>query len=231
MTWTILDSGTDATTATPNWGSGHSYSFPGGAANANDLLTVCVSSDTTVSTPSGWSLAVSDIGNIGAYIFYKLATGGETAVTITTSGNFPTAIAFIRYGGSATASPLDKTAAARSTSFGAATPTATTATLTGTGELSLAAGCLGGLSGAAQTGITWSTGYTGRLNQATAGTGSTDQRILVADKYTAGTTAESANVSWTNSTNNQTQLIATFKAAPAAAGYEPQILSQYGAFF
>ena len=135
MTWTLVDSGS---AGFANGNTGHVYSFPGTAAVAGDLLTVSVSSDTTVSTPSGWSVATSDVNAIGAYLFYKVAAGGEPSVTITTSGNFPTAIGYLRYSGAA-GTPLDVVAHANSTAFNTTTPTATTGTLAGVGELSIAA--------------------------------------------------------------------------------------------
>ena len=207
MSWSLLDSGGAGFS---DGNGGHAFSFPSGAASAGDLLILGISSDTVVSTPSGWSAAVSDVGNIGAYVFYLVATGGETSVTITTSGNFPTAAGFLRYSG-ATGTPLDVTAAGRSVVSGNSTPSATTGALATTGELSIAAVCLGGLQAGSQTGISWSTGYTNRIDQTSGGTGNSDQHVFVADNRNAGTSAESPSASWTGSTNNQTLLVATFK--------------------
>jgi hypothetical protein len=209
MSWSLLDSGGAGFS---DGGSGHNFTFPSGPASAGDLLVLGISSDTTVSTPSGWSLATSDVGNLGAYIFYKTAAGGETSVAVATSGNFATALGYARYSG-ASASPLDATAAGRNVVSGNTTPTATTGTLAATGELSIAAACLGGLQTGTQTGITWSTGYTNRIDQTSGGTGSSDQHVFIADNRNAGTSAESPSASWTGNTNNQTLLVATFLSA------------------
>jgi hypothetical protein len=210
VAWTVLDSGTEPFA---DGGAGHAFAFPAGAAAAGDLLVLAVSSDTVVSTPAGWSPAVSDVANLGAYLFYKVATGGETSTTITTSGNHPTIAGFRRYSGS-TATPLDKTSAGRSIVSASTTPAATTAALAETGELAVAAACLGGMQTGTPSSPVWSAGYTGRLDAQTAGTGPTDQHLFLADNQAAGTAAQSPNVAWTpTATNNQTMLVATFLAA------------------
>jgi len=210
--WRQLDSGF-AGFADGN--SGHVFTYPGGAPDEDDLLVLSVSSDTVVSAPSGYLVAVADVDNIGAYLFYKVAGASEPgSVTITTSGNFNTAAGFLRYTGG-TGTPLDVTAAAHSTSNAATTPTATTGALATAGELVIAAACLGGLGGGTPHGVTWSTGYTGRIDGQTTGTSGTDQHLFVADNYAGGST-ESPNASWTSGVNNQTLLVAAFRPLVAA---------------
>lgn len=219
MAWTLLDSGaagfSDGATS-----GGHTFTFPGGAASAGDLLCLFVSSDDVTSTPSGWSVAISDATNLGAYSFYKFAAGGETSVLVTTGSNTPAAAAFHRYSGAANP-PIDVSAKAVTTSSAATTGTATTATLAGTNELAVFSAHLGGRQAAVQSGFTPSAGYTNQVNAASAGTGSTDQVIATADKTNAGSAAESASMSWTNATNNQTALVATFKAAAVTSTLRP----------
>lgn len=216
MPWSILDSGSVGFT---DGGSGHAYSYPGGAPASGELLTLSVSSDTTVSTPSGWTLGPHDVHNIGAYMFYKVAGASEaSSVTITTSGNFNTATGYIAYSGQAAASPFDVSASAFNTSSALTTPTATTASLSGTNELVVAAACLGGMEGGTPTVSSWTGGYTNRLSQQTAGAGTTDQHLFVADNYTAGTAAAAVSLSFTNGSNNQTTLVAAFKPALATGG-------------
>lgn len=209
MGWALLDYGVAGFS---DGNGGHSYSYPGGAPAPGDLLVVAVSSDTVVSTPADWLSAVSDVGNIGTYIFYRVAGGSEPgSVVITTSGNFPTEIGYLRYGGAA-ATPLDVTAHAAHTVSTNSTPAATTDPLAGAGELSVAAACLGGMGGGTPSTPVWSAGYTNRLDGQT-GTGNTDQHLFVADRYDAGAAAESPSCTWTSNANNQTLLIATFKPA------------------
>ncbi|MCT9932443.1 hypothetical protein N5079_19770 [Planotetraspora sp. A-T 1434] len=230
MSWALLDSGV---AGFADGGSGHPYTFPGGAPPNGSLLALAVTSDTTVNPPPGWSIAVSDVGNIGAYIFYKVAASEGVSVTVTTNGNANTEIGYLSYSGGRTSSPLDVTVAARSTVSNTTTPAATTGALAEAGELSIAAACLGGLQGQNQLSPVWSSGYTGRLDGQTAGNAATDQHLFVADRYDAGTAAESPNVAWTHSTNNQTLLVATFR--PAAGGgvvvVAPRLISQYGGYF
>lgn len=209
MSWTLLDSGV---AAFADGNAGHVYSFPAGAASAGDLLVLAVSSDTVMSTPSGWSVAVSDVHNIGAYLFYKAAVGSETSITLTTSGDFATEIGFLRYSGAASV-PLDVTAAAFNTVNNNTTPAATTGTLASTGELAVAAACLGGMGGGTPNTPTWSTGYTNHLDGQTAGTSGADQHLFVADRRDAGTAAESPSCTWSSNTNNQTLLVSVFKPA------------------
>ena len=80
--------------------AGHLVTF-GSTAGSGNLLVLTVASDTVVSTPSGWTLPTngSRVGGQGAYLFYKFATGSETGVTVTTSGNLATTFSFVEYSG------------------------------------------------------------------------------------------------------------------------------------
>ncbi len=208
--WNLLDSGTAGFS---DGNGGHTYNFPAGAVDPNDLLTISVSSDTVVATPSGWTQVNQDVDQIGAYQWMLVAVGGETNVVITTSGNFPTEIGFLRYFGNL-ASPLDVTAKARHTAAATnTTPAVTTAALAQTGELSIAAACLGGLGNATQTGPDWSggtAGYTNILDGQTVETDASGQHLFVGVNTNAGAGAQSPNVTWTNATTNQTILVMVF---------------------
>lgn len=213
MTWTLVDSGGAALNAASG---GTAYTFPLGAAAAGDILLVGLSSDTIISgVPSGWSIADSDVGSIGAYALWKLAAGGETSVTITTSGDHPTALAFLRYSGGS-AAPLDVVAHARSVVSNTTTPAVTTPALAGSNELGVAFACLGGLQNFNQTGISWSAGFTNRVDQNTGAFTLTDQHIFAADNRAAGPAALSPNATWTGATNNQTIIVVTFKPSGAS---------------
>lgn len=216
MTWTLADSG-GGFTATG--GAGFVFTYPGAAPVAGDHLSLWISSNTTVSTPAGWTLSASDVATIGAYSFFKIAGASEpTSVTITTSGNFPTAIGYLRHSG-ASATPLDVAAVGRSTVNGNATPPATTAALAGAGELSIAVACLAGLQSVVQSSPVWSSGYTQKVTAVTAGTGVTDQRLFVGTNPNAGPAAESPSCSWTGNCNARTLLVVTFK--PSASVFVP----------
>lgn len=208
MAFTLLDSGT---VGFSDGNTGHTYAFPGGAASAGDLLVLPVSSDTVVSTPPGYSVAAADVHNIGAYLFFKVAAGGETGVVVTTSGNFPTELGFLRYSG-ATPTPFDVSAMAFNLVATNTTPAVSTPALAGTGELVIAAACLGGLGGGSPNTPVWSAGYTNRLDGQTPGTGGTDQHLFVSDRYD-GSGVQSPSCTWTSNSNNQTILVAAFTPA------------------
>lgn len=109
--------------------SAGAVSFPlsgmafGQPTTAGNLLVACVYNTATVSTPSGWTLAVSKVGADGdwAGMFHKPNCGaGETNPFTGTGGGF-----LAEYAGALTTSPLDKT--------GSATSSGTSATATASG--------------------------------------------------------------------------------------------------
>lgn len=102
-----------------NASGGVSFVYPGGTPTPGDLLILALSSDTTVATPSGWSVAVADVGNLGAYLLYRVAQAGESDhVVVTTDGDYATSVWFERWSGGATTGVLDVTAHAGSLSGG-----------------------------------------------------------------------------------------------------------------
>lgn len=195
MSWSLLDSNTAIFT---DGNAGHAFTFPG-AASAGDLLVVGVNSDTTVTTPSGYTAAQTDVGNQGCYVFYKVAAGGETAVTITTSGDHETALSFLRYSG-ATATPGDQVAVTRiiNNDIPQASPTVSPSALTGSGELCLLYGMVHhSQSATAVTGVTASSGYTTLLETAASGglnTTAASKHFVIG--RTDGSGSQSPSVSW-----------------------------------
>lgn len=191
---------------------GHLYALPSGAPAVGDLDVLCVNSDTTVSTPSGFSLATSHVGNQGAYLFYRLALGGEAStVTITTAGNNNTALGWSRWDG---VDALDVSAQASTESVGLSTPAVNTGTLSATDELVVAMGAIANLS-AVPTSPVWSAGYTGLtdVNQGGAATNAVHQ--FTGYRLDAGTAAQTPNVSWTNSAFSRYILVAAFTSTAA----------------
>ena len=75
-------------------GTTATVSFP--AASANELLLVLVSSNTTLSTPSGWS-AESAVSSTGTYAFSKLASAGEASVVLTRAISAPMIVTVLRF--------------------------------------------------------------------------------------------------------------------------------------
>ena len=210
MAWTLVDSGT-AGFADGN--AGHVVSL-NNAPQAGDLDVIVANSDTVVSTPSGFTSAVSAVSNQGAYIFYRFAAGGESSsVTVTTSGNFNAVVGWSRWrGGQA----KDVHASVQiNSSVGGATPAVDTGTLAATGELVIAAACLHRLASPEPADPVWSSGYTA-LTSVTQGTSNAGCVQYVAYKTNAGTAAETPSATWTNGAFDRYILVVTFTPSPGA---------------
>lgn len=126
-------------TTTPAWGTGSTQT-------ANDLLIAIGwgSSGGTVTTPSGWSLAVSATSQAtadSAFIFYTIAAGGDAAPTLTGASSS----LLMEFSGNATTSPLDQTATGGNTGNSTSLTLTTGGTDAAAGELVLLV--LGAISG------------------------------------------------------------------------------------
>ena len=174
---------------------GHSYTLPATPTAAN-LLVLCVNSDTTVSTPSGWTLPTngSFVVQQGAYVFYKLAAGSETAVTITTSGNFGTLVSYFEYSGNHASAPFDKAGNAQQDHGGYISTPSVSVTPATSGELLLAFGALAGAAPPAASSPVWSDSYINRLTTTLNGT--TGFQHFIADIRGASVAAHAASVTW-----------------------------------
>lgn len=191
----------------------------GSSPNVGDYDVLGINSDTTVSTPSGFTLLDSAVANQGSYLFYRLAVGGESdSVTINTSGDHEATLVWGRVRG---ATGIDKNAKATAAgSSSGSTPTATTASLSETGELALAFAGLHRYAGSAPTGPTWSNSFI-HLEQADQGSGNPACTAMLAYKEGVGTSAVAVDVSWTNGCFDRDQYVVTFTMSAA----EPQTVS------
>lgn len=204
--------------------TGHLYTFSAGAPTVGALDVLCVNSATTVSTPSSsggaaWTLGPTFVGNQGSYLWYRIATGGEpSTVTVTTSGNFPTALGWSRWTANSVTADVHAVSS-QDNNNASTTPAVTTGTLGATGELSIAFAALSGFSAVSVSSPSWSAGYTALTGPAQSGTGSTDVAQWVGYNTNAGTAAETPNVSWTNLALDQYMLVQTFE--PGAAPSPP----------
>jgi hypothetical protein len=193
-------------------GSGGHVIDLGSAPSVGQLDVLCVNSNTVVTTPSGFTAAPSQVGNQGAYIYRRIAAGGEgSTVTITTSGNHDTAVVWSRWGNIEAA---DDAIATSASSNGTSTPAHSTNALAETNELVVAFGALHSFPGSNPTTPVWSSGYTA-LGTASSGTGSPAVVGFVGYKLTAGTAAESPQVSWTNNAADRDMLTLTFTTSAA----------------
>jgi hypothetical protein len=212
VAWTLVAS--DAV-GYADGGTGHVYTLPSGAPTAGDLDILAVNSDTVVSTPSGFTLAVSAVNSQGAYLYYRYASGSESGtVTITTSGSHPTVTGWQRWtGGLGFEVGVE---AHVDTSSGSTTPAVSTGTLAGTGRLVVAHAALHALSPTAPNTPVWSGGYTDAGVTASNGSGGTAPALFLGYNSSAGTAAEAPNVTWTQATTDRYILVAVF--TPSAGG-------------
>ena len=224
MAWTAVAS--NATTFADGNG-GHVYTFSAGAPSAGQLDVLCINSNTTVSTPStggaAWTLGPTHVGNQGAYLWYRVATGGEgSTTTITTAGNFATGLGWSRWSNQVITADQNAVAFVDGTA-GLTTPAVTTGTLAAAGELSIAFAALHDTPGSNVATPAWSTGYT-ELITAQSGQTAADVAFFIGTNTNAGTAAQSPNVTWTNNSPlDRYILVQTFQSVPpaAAAGYLP----------
>lgn len=194
----------------------------GSAPAVGDIDILCVNSNTTVSTPSGFTVGRSDVGGQGAYIFYRFAVGGEAAtVTITTSGNHETAVMWSRWDD---VIAFDVGAGTQVNGIGgASTPPHSTGVLAETGELVIAFGALHAIAGANQNTPVWSAGFTALGTAGPQGSGGSGVINFTGYDTNAGTAAETPQVSWSGSNaDDRYMLTVAFTSEPAV----PQLTGQ-----
>ncbi|MEV1331127.1 hypothetical protein AB0J20_16295 [Micromonospora costi] len=187
----------------------------GSAPPPGQADVLCVNSNTTVSTPAGFTAAPSAVANQGAYIFYRIAAGGEgSTVTVTTSGDHNTQVSWSRWSGVSAAD--DAIATSVNGSAGTSSPPHSTRTLAEAGELVIAFAALSNIGSPTPTSPSWSAGYT-PLTAATQGTGTSGVVGFVGYKAGGGPAAESPSVSWTNNASNRYMLTLTFMASSSTS--------------
>lgn len=207
----IVTTGTSLTV-----GSGQGWAAP----TAGNLLVVVVNATFTATTPAGWTVGPSVVDDNAAYLWWRVAAGTETSVTVTQGGAAIASIALFEYSGLA-ASPFDVQNSAATTAVSGTTTAAASITTTGTsGDLVFAVAALNrdAAGTTLPTGLTWSNSYSAALNHASSGSnGTQDVSTWYAElqQGTAGTTSTVAT--WTNAWSARQALIIGFKLAAAAA--------------
>lgn len=196
-------------------GSGHVCDL-GSAPETGQWDVLCVNSNTTVSTPSGFTAAESAVTNQGAYIFVREAAGSEgSTVTVTTNGAHNTQVGWSRWPASLIAVDTSTNTQANAAS-GNNTPTHSTGTLAESTELVIAFGALHSIGLGGQTSPTWSSGYTELTSSAVQGTTTTGVRGYVGYRENAGTAAEAPQVSWSgDGAQNRYMLAVSFTVSGA----------------
>lgn len=187
----------------------------GVAATANNLMVgvLFTKSDTGWANPSGWTTAGSVHNSTNAddlVIAYKIAVGGETAITFTINTADHSGLVIYEISGNATSSPLDKVGAGTAFTTGVTTvSSSSTGTLTQANEI-----CIGvaGIRNVTISGITVDSSFL--PSPPDAGTDNTVYS-LAAHIIVAATTAQSCNFSWTTAADPM-GLIASFKQASSS---------------
>ncbi len=191
----------------------------GSAPEVGQWDVLCVNSNATVSTPSGFTLAEQAVTNQGAYIFVREALGGEgSTVTVTNaSGSQNVHVGWSRWPASLVALDTSTNTQANGSS-GNNTPTHSTGTLAEATELVIAFGALHSIGPGGQVTPVRSSGYTPIASSAAQGTTTTAVRGYVGYKESAGTAAEAPQVSWSgDGCQNRYMLAVTFTVSAAVA--------------
>lgn len=187
------------------------------AATAGNLLVAAGCSDATLTGPSGFTLAEDAVDAQGAYLWWRIAAGGETGLTITPGVNRPVALVIAEYSGITASSPVDQTAFA--TNSGAPTVSAspgTSGTTAQAVELVVAMIGLHSFADNAQpTSPSWTNSYTNRGTAVSAytTTGSQNSGVILADLVTSSVGTQTSTATWTNSCQDFGAVLATFKGA------------------
>jgi hypothetical protein len=205
MTASLADSDTFAFN---DGNAGHVCDF-GSAPAVGQWDILAVNSNTTVSTPAGFTLAETAVTNQGTYFFVREAVGGEgSTVTITTSGNHHTAVGWSRWNA---IDDLDtSTHTEVNSSTGNSSPAHNTGALSTTGQLVIAFSANHSIVSANQNTPVWSSGYA-VLTSVIQGTSTTGVLNYVGYKHNAGTAAETPSVSWSGDVAfNRYMLVLTF---------------------
>jgi hypothetical protein len=193
-----------------------------------NLIVVAGSSDGLLSVSPPMTAGPAIVDDNAVYLWWKIADGTESSITVTPSASTDTAIVAAEYSGVVTTSPVD------AASTGSITGTSGTATnpapisLTVAGDLVVAIAGLGRVAGTGDpfpTGLAWSNGFTSRVNANTGSTSGTFPRqyIDLGDLFPGVVGSVSTVATWTNAMFNRQHLIIAFKAgadatsAPAGA--------------
>jgi hypothetical protein len=218
----IVTTGTAMTLA-----SGDGWATP----TAGNLLILVTNGPNFVSTgPAGWTAGPSIANDNGAYLWWKVAAGTESTITVTQNGSGVGTIFCAEYAASGLlGTPFDVQNFANTTGSAGTTTAAAAITTTGAnGDLvfAVAALCRDVAGTTVPTALTWSNSYSAIFNHATAGTnGANDVSTWYAELQQSAPGATSTVATWTTGSWNARQaLIISFKLAAAPTAPPPGIL-------
>lgn len=208
-----------ASTTTITVGSAQGWATP----TAGNYIVVVYNGTQTITALTGYTAGPSVVDDNAAYVYWKVAAGTETSISVTQAGATAAIVTVFEVAGLAA---FDLFNSAANTRVSGTTTTAASITTTGTsGDWVLAVGalCRDTTGTTFPTGLAWTNSYTTFNTQQTAvsGGGAADCYTSYAelDQATAGATSTAA--SWTNAWFARQHLIIAFKLAAVAAPAAP----------
>lgn len=194
-------------------GSGDGWVTP----SAGNLLVASGNSDATLTmTTAGFTAGPSIVDGNGAYLWYKIAAGTESTVTITPGSSAHTVLSICEYSGNA-ASPFDAQNSSLITSaFGSSTNSAAVSS-SAAGDLVFVSALIHSINGTALTGPAWSNSFTQQLAANTGGVTSSDCYTYIGDQVVGAAGSYSSVCTWTATAADRQHLIMAFKAATVSA--------------
>lgn len=189
-----------------------SHTFTWGQTPAlNNLLILCCTSDATLNTPAGYSLATSAISGTGCYIFYKVASAGESLTqSIVPTVSDTLCCHGFEYSGMATSNPFDQQSSFTNASGSTTVPCGTTGTTSQANELCIAAAGPHPTT-PANTSASWSNSFSSLLDNSTGSGGSPNVELHTGFLKASSTGAFTTTATLTTSVVDQEGCIATFK--------------------
>jgi len=198
-------------------GAGDGWATP----TAGNLLAATANGDNLVSTPGGWTAGPSVVDDNAIYLFWKIAAGTESTVTLTEGGATDMISTVCEYSG-ATATPLDVSNTSTITVTEGTTTTNTSVTTTAANDLVIAvAGVYRFTATSSASAPSWTNSFANQLSQTV--TGATNRGATFLAELTAGAAgAYATSASWTGSMTCRQELVIAFKASATTAA-EPVI--------
>jgi hypothetical protein len=201
-------------------GSGDGWSTP----TAGNLLVVSSNGDFTSTAPTGsgtWTAGPSIVDGNGVYTWYKVATGTESAITVSlTSGTFDFVITACEYSGTS-ATPFDVSNSSTVSGSPGFASTSASVTTTAAADLIVAFGLFHSAGATAPTFSSWSNSFTNGLSASSGLVRNQACYTFVGELIVAGAAGAYSTVLTTatqQSTDRQCIVLAFKAAAGAAAG-------------
>jgi hypothetical protein len=201
------------------------------APAAGNLLVITINVDVVVSTPSGWTAGPSVVDDNAAYLYYKIAAGTESTISVTvpsTNG----IITACEYSG-ATATPFDVQNSSTIAASPGSTTTSVSTTTTAANDLVFAAACLYDFNAAFQpapTSPVWTNSFANVITQDVNPNAARHGSTFVAELSAGAAGAYATACSWSSSLPEaRHQLQIAFKAAavaPQAIVRRPAVVRQ-----